>query len=206
MSRGTDSPRHARRLRQHYVPLIQRYGFDFRSVDWGTQQGQEVRFQILLEVGNLLDASLLDMGCGLGHLVKHLTARGFRGKYLGIDVLPEMLACAREHYPHWQFQEGDILDPEKSWTADYVVGSGLFTFGDNELMQSTVQAMFQTCTKAVAFNSLSAWADHKETGEFYADPLGTLEFCRTLTPWVILRHDYLPHDFTIYMYRDARQQ
>ena len=39
-------------------------------------------------------------------------------------------------------------------------------------------------------------------GEFYTDPLQTLAFCRTLTPWVTLRHDYHSRDFTIYMRKD----
>ncbi|CDN13322.1 hypothetical protein RintRC_4207 [Richelia intracellularis] len=55
----------------------------------------------------------------------------------------------------------------------------------------------------MAFNSLSSWGTQKESGEFYADPLATVKFCRTLTPWVILRHDYMQHDFTIYMYRES---
>jgi hypothetical protein len=42
----------------------------------------------------------------------------------------------------------------------------------------------------------------QEPGEFYADPVEIVRFCRSLTPWVVLRHDYLAHDFTVYLYRD----
>ena len=138
-----------------------------------------------------------------GHLVEHLAAHGFQGRYLGIDALPEMAAYASQRHPDWQFADGDILGMDAKWTADYIVGSGLFTFSDLDLMKKAVTAMFATCTKGVAFNALSAWADRKEPGEFQADPLATVEFCRTLTPWVALRHDYMPQDFTIYLYRDA---
>lgn len=149
-----------------------------------------------------MDASVLDIGCGVGHLVEYLATLDFRGKYLGIDALPEMVASARVCYPTWQFQDGNILDSDKDLNADYVLGSGLFTFSDSKLMEKTIRAMFDTCKKAVVFNSLSSWAEKKEPGEFYADPLATVQFCRTLTPWVTLRHDYLPHDFTIYMYQE----
>ena len=197
------SEEHTRRIREHYVPLLQEHGPTFRAVDWGSSQGQEARFRVLLEVGSCVHASILDVGCGVGHLVEQLMARQFKGRYLGIDALPEMVTNARKRYPDWRFEEGNILEARAPWTADYVVGSGLFTFSDLDLMKKTVTAMFAACTKGVAFNALSAWADRKEPGEFQADPLATVEFCRTLTPWVSLRHDYMPQDFTIYLYRDA---
>lgn len=196
------SQEYTKRIRTHYLPLIQQYGATFQAVDWGSRQGQTNRFRVLLEVGNIEDATILDVGCGVGHLVEHLSLLNFQGKYLGIDILPEMIDCAREAYPTYLFQAGSILESGNNWTADYVLASGLFTFGDRELMEKTIQAMFESCSKAVAFNSLSSWAQNKESGEFYADPLATVQFCRTLTPWVVLHHDYMPHDFTIYVYRE----
>jgi RimJ/RimL family protein N-acetyltransferase/SAM-dependent methyltransferase len=197
------SQEYTKRIKTHYLPLIQQYGATFQAVDWGSHQGQANRFRILLEVGSIENATILDVGCGVGHLVEHLTTLNFQGKYLGIDILPEMVSCARESYPSYLFQEGSILDSDNDWKSDYVLGSGLFTFGDRELMEKTIQAMFEICNKAVAFNSLSNWAEKKESGEFYADPLATVQFCRTLTPWVVLRHDYMLHDFTIYVYRET---
>jgi len=64
--------------------------------------------------------------------------------------------------------------------------------------------MFSLATSAVAFNTLSTWAQDQEAGEFYADPLKVVEFCRTLTPWVVMRHDYHPRDFTVYLYKTPR--
>jgi hypothetical protein len=69
-------------------------------------------------------------------------------------------------------------------------------------MRSFVSRMWQMAKVAVAFNTLSSWAPDQEAGEFYADPVETLAFCRTLTPRLTLRHDYHRRDFTVYMYRD----
>lgn len=192
------------KLNEHYLPLLEQYGSTFRAVDWGSHHSQMMRFQVLLEVGNFINSSVLDVGCGVGHLVNYLTDIGFKGDYLGIDALPEMITIAREYHPTRNFQESNILVQNRC-NAEYVLGSGLFTFGDQEIMENTIQEMFKACHKAVAFNSLSSWTDNKEMGEFYADPLAIVEFCRTLTPWVILRHDYMPHDFTIYMYREQQK-
>lgn len=192
------------RMQTHYGPLVSQYGASYQAVDWGSPTSQKLRFQTLLEVGNYLETSILDLGCGVGQLVEYLAASGFQGQYLGLDVLAEMVTCARQTYPGWKFEEGNILDVEDGY-VDYVIGSGLFTFGSEELMQSTISSMFRVCRKAVAINSLSLWTDQMAAEEFYADPLSTLNFCRTITPWVVFRHDYLPNDFTIYLYRQQQK-
>ena len=68
-------------------------------------------------------------------------------------------------------------------------------------MEVLIKRLYELADHAVAFTSLSTWAMTQEPNEYYADPLETVRFCRTLTPWVALRHDYLPHDFAIYMYK-----
>jgi hypothetical protein len=72
------------------------------------------------------------------------------------------------------------------------------------MMQQLIERMYDLATKAVAFNSLSAWATDQEASEFYADPLRVVEFCRRLTPRVVLRHDYHSRDFTVYLYKTDR--
>ena len=84
--------------------------------------------------------SILDVGCGVGHLVDYLVVQGFQGRYLGLDALPEMVAIARSRHPAWQFEAGEIMQPNE-YQADYVLGSGLFTFSNHELIPHTIAAM-----------------------------------------------------------------
>ncbi|GBO51706.1 hypothetical protein APA_947 [Pseudanabaena sp. lw0831] len=101
----------------------------------------------------------------------------------------------------------DILTESPDGSYDLVTANGIFYLlnQDAELyMQRLIARMYELSSKAVAFNSLSLWDKNQEDGEFYADPLKTVQFCRTLTPWGVLRHDYLLHDFTIYMYKEPR--
>ena len=70
-------------------------------------------------------------------------------------------------------------------------------------MPQLVRAMFARCREALIFNSLSTWASVHEAGEFYADPLATVSWCREISPWVLLRHDYLPHDFLVVIRRQS---
>jgi len=190
-------------LERHYLPLLRQFGVDHQAVGWGSSESQRLRFGVLLEVGDVRRASILDVGCGIGHLVDYLSEAGFGGNYRGIDLLEEMVAEARRRHPDRRFEIADV-GAAVGVSADYVVSSGLFTFADRERLHGTVEAMFAASSKGTAFNSLSAWAEKQDAGEFHADPLETVEFCRTLTPWVVLRHDYHPRDFTIYMYRNER--
>lgn len=65
---------------------------------------------------------LIDVGCGSGRLAKPLLEY-LEGKYLGIDVVPELLAYARKLVPRqdWQFQIASGLKiPENDKEADMV--------------------------------------------------------------------------------------
>jgi SAM-dependent methyltransferase len=199
---ATTLPDYARRLREHYAPLVREHGATHRAVDWGSARSQEARFRVLLEAGGAMTARVLDVGCGVGHLVDHLKSGGFSGRYLGLDLVPEMVTAAVARHPHWEFRGGSIADSPVEFSSDYIVASGLFTFTDQTQLEQCVTGMFQRTSRVVAFNTLSAWGDEPAPGEFCADPLRVVEFCRTLTRRVVLRHDYLPHDFTVYLYRE----
>ncbi len=45
--------------------------------------------------------------------------------------------------------------------------------------------------------SLSGW--------LYANPLDVCASCHALTHWLVMRHDYHPGAFTIYMYRNRQE-
>lgn len=201
-NRKEDSNFYEDKLRKHYTPLLEKYGSTYQAVDWGSEKGQSLRLDILLQVDDLKRADILDVGCGVGHLVNHLKKSEFKGSYLGTDLLSDAVRAAEKTYPDWKFKACDVLTDSSDIVADYILGSGLFTFATWEQMKRFIASMFRISRKAVAFNSLSSWTNKQQSGELYADPAEVLSFCRTLTPWVTLRHDYMAHDFTIYMYRE----
>jgi SAM-dependent methyltransferase len=49
---------------------------------------------------------VVDLGCGPGHVGRHLHDRGVR--VVGIDLSPRMLACARRLNPTMEFQQADM--------------------------------------------------------------------------------------------------
>lgn len=194
------------RLREHYLPLLREHGASHRAVDWGSAASQQLRFRVLLEIGRIENSSILDVGCGVGHLLDHLKKCSFTGSYLGLDMLAEMTVAAQARHPEAAFHAGPLAEAGAEAGADFVFGSGLFTFSNETGLRETVTRMYERCRVAVAFNTLSAWGGPGTAGEYLADPAATLQFCRALTPWVVLRHDYLPHDFTVYLYRQSPLQ
>ena len=202
-----DIKTHELRVRGHFLPLLAEHGASSLAVGYKHSGNHLARYRILAGIGAIERASILDIGCGVGHFAGWLTANGYRGAYAGVDIMAEMVEKAAGLYPGKTFAAADILDNDMNLSADYVVASGIFHMGDVNLMKRMIAAMFDACTIGVAFNSLSSWYDTSVQGEFYcADPLETLTFCRTLTPSLLFRHDYLPHDFTIFLYKDSNTE
>jgi SAM-dependent methyltransferase len=173
------------------------------SLDWGSRASQELRFEVLAAIGSLAGASVLDVGCGLGDFHAWQVRRGLNMDYHGVDITPGMVAAARARFPGVDFRVGNVLE-DKLESFDYVLASGLFYLRQHEpqqFMEQVITRLFEVCRKGVAFNSLSDWSPRREPGEFYADPLRTLEYCRSLTPRIVLRHDYHPRDFTLHLLR-----
>jgi SAM-dependent methyltransferase len=188
-----------------YDALAEKYGVDARALDWSGRRSQERRFAVLATVGPLEGARVLDVGCGQGDLFGWLRRRGVRLHYPGIDLAPRMIEIAGRRYPEAEFR---VAGPEGiDGRYDYVLASGVFAhrrFRPRDYLEAVVWRMFERCTRAVGFNSLSAWADRRAGREFHADPVETMKFARTLSSRVVLRHDYHPRDFTVFLYRGPR--
>lgn len=78
--------------------------------------------ELLIQSGLRPDGYLIDVGCGSGRLAKPL-ADYLSGKYLGLDVVPELVEYARQLVgrPDWRFEVVEGLKiPEADGQADVV--------------------------------------------------------------------------------------
>jgi SAM-dependent methyltransferase len=194
------------RIAKYYSELVEDHGASPLSCDYGRPSSQKLKFAAVAEVMPLSGKHVLDVGCGLGDFADYLEAEIGNVQYAGIEIAPAMLNEARRLRPHLDLQKLDIVHETPKGEFDLVTANGIFYLlgaEANDLTEQIITRMFSLTKYAVAFTTLSKWADCQEPGEFYADPMETLSFCRTLTPWVVLRHDYATHDFTIYMYKQS---
>ena len=195
------------RIADYYECLIEKYGHDPRACDYGRAESQRTKFLVLSEVMPLANCSLLDVGCGFADFATFLQGHFAGLRYSGIDLCSGMVSEAQRNHPDLDFRIANISDAAFDRTYDVVAANGIFyLLGEQAwpMMRQMIERMYALAKSAVAFNSLSSWATNQERGEFYADPLQTVDFCRRLTPWVVLRHDYHPRDFTIYLYKTGR--
>jgi SAM-dependent methyltransferase len=189
----------------YYEDLIRKYGHDPRACDYGRIESQAIKFRVLSEATNLTGKSVLDVGCGFADYFRYLSGNFADITYVGLDITPGMIVEAKKLEPALDLRCANILEWDSAESFDVVTANGIFYLikdDPDKKMQDIIHAMFKRAKTVVAFNSLSSWASDQEAAEFYADPIETLAFCKTLTPWVSLRHDYHSRDFTIYMYKN----
>ena len=198
-----------KRTKDLYKKLYSTHGDSFKSLNWGSNEGQELRFQVLSEIGNLSKQNILDIGCGLGHLLDWFNNKNLDIEYTGLDLVSSSIKKARNKFPEHEFIVGNIMDKKilKNRSFDYVLASGIFctyTGGAFEWQKKVIDRIWSLSEKGIAFNSLSTLSRQKESDEYYADPGKVFSYCLKITPFVTLRHDYHPGDFTIFMSRYPR--
>jgi ubiquinone/menaquinone biosynthesis C-methylase UbiE len=99
--RAMDSPLRKWGQRYFELPMFQRMGLDVRDKD------------------------VLEIGCGNGHGA-YLLNQGSPRSYVGLDVMEEQIAKARQRYPAYQFLVRDAADlsqfGEASWDVVIIFG------------------------------------------------------------------------------------
>jgi SAM-dependent methyltransferase len=179
--------------------LVVRHGATFDALDYGSEATQRTRFEVIVELVDFTGRSVLDVGCGLAHFADFLESRQEGVRYTGIDVAPRMVEAARVRRPDLDLRYGNVLALGEE-RFDIVVANGIFYLLDGDapaVMQRIVGAMWEHAMNAVVFTSLSTWGGAASGDEFRADPVDTLRFCGAFAPSLVLRHDYLPHDFAV---------
>jgi len=186
---------------RRYHDSAVRYPNDHRGVRWSSTEAQFLRFKVLCNISpDIYTSSILDVGCGLGHLVDHLISQSFQGTYTGIDLSHTMVLRAKKRHPTYSF-ESNHLDNIEKHSSDYVLASGLFAFSSWDDFKETVPALLSCARKGVAFNCLCDTSKTATSDMWYANLNDALDFCKTLTPDVTLQKSYLDNDFTIYLYK-----
>lgn len=200
-------------IAKHYENCFEKYGDSHLGVDWPNQEDVFTRYNVMLDLiqDKSENISLLDFGCGAGHLYEYIIKEGlFRINYSGLDVSQKFIDLCLKKYPDVKFLCADILeDSEKLPIVDYTIMNGVFT----EKLDLSYEEMFtffkkillevyKKTRKGLAFNVMSKFVDWEREDLFHLsfDDLGnflTSEVNRNF----IIRNDYGLYEYSVYIYK-----
>jgi len=188
-----------------YSDLAAKHGASLAGVGQ-TARSQTKRFAAILKIGDLEGRTLLDVGCGYGHLYTYLQNRRISVDYTGFDITPAMIEIARQANPEIadRFQLVDIMTEDLSGQYDYVVCNGALNvdWGNNlSVMTRMIQRMYSLCGIGMAITMTSALTKRPTRGTYYFDPAEIVRRISPLCQNFILDHSYLPHDFALFAYK-----
>jgi SAM-dependent methyltransferase len=191
---------------EYFRSKIAEHGLTDRIL-WNSPRSQATRFRVIAECGIEAGDTVLDVGTGFGGLYAHLQEAGKQpARFLGLDLLAECIEEARRRHPDPQaeFREGTLTGLREE-QFDWVVASGIFFLPSEDWSDRTrawLEEAYSRARRGVAVNFLSSYSAAPDPHSHYTDPGALFSVAMAVTRRVTLRHDYLPHDFTLYLLRD----
>jgi SAM-dependent methyltransferase len=190
-----------------YETRLNKLGAVPQALGW--LKGRQVfRFAFLQGIEGLLpEDSIIDVGCAFGDLAPFLTSCGWHGRYLGVDIVPGLIDAGKEKYPELDLRVLDLQAEGLDDQFDWVFCSGALTSETHDVnsydhLREMLTIFFNICRKGVAVNLLSPLVDYQSEVNFHPVFARTMEIVSGLSRRFVLRHDYMPYEYTLYIYKD----
>jgi SAM-dependent methyltransferase len=202
------TPHERARIVELYETRLATFGYDVRTVGWGSRADQSLRFGVLSREIDFNKKKILDVGCGFGDFVEFLDTRGFVDySYVGVDISPKLIEEANKRFGAVDriFKTLHLLDGAEIGMFDIVVCSGALSFRIEDnlgLAQKMLAKMFALCREAVCVNFLSSRVDYMLQKNFHFEPGAMLAQALSLSRWVRVYHDYPLYEFTLQILRN----
>jgi SAM-dependent methyltransferase len=195
--------------RERYSKRLSQFGHSPESLGWGGGTSRQVkRFESLTRfMDSKTDFSLLDVGCGFGDLCGFLRRKGWKGKYLGVDLVPDLIQVARnQNYANSEFVVSDAsVNLQSLGQYDFVVASGIFNAklsSDNLVhIEMTLTQMWESSKQAVVVDFMTNKVDFQAEGSWHTDPAIAYQIGKRISKKVVLLDDYLDYEYVLSLFR-----
>lgn len=189
---------------ERYNARLLKHGYSPKTLGW-LKGRQGIRFSVLTSIGDMNNSNVLDVGCGFGDLYGFLLYKKYSFRYLGLEINPKLIELGRIRYPNAKFSEFNIEKDTINHKHDWIIISGLFNFkrrNKYEFIADALKKIFHSCRNGVAVDFTSNYVDFKSPDANYVSPEEIFRICKQITERIVLRHDYMPFEFSVFMYKD----
>jgi len=188
---------------KRYSDRLEEYGTHPKTLGWDKER-HFLRYQILLSEWNLKGASLLDVGCGFGDMYAFTVENNLQVAYTGVDINQDLIDAGKEKYPEAHLKAKDVINATTENEYDFVVSSGVHNLKleDNwSFIKQTFDRFNALANKGFALNFISDKVDKefKKDHIYYTSPEDILRLAYRYSNRVVLRNDYMPFEFTIFV-------
>lgn len=195
---------------KRYNKRLEKLGYSEEALGW-TKGNNIFRFEALVKEwkSELSNSIICDFGCGFGDFYGFLIANqpDSHFQYTGLDINNNLLEIGKEKYPqaHFELRNIDIDGLEEHY--DFIFSSGVFNHkfengGELEFIKKSIKTLFGQTNKGLAINFLSDKVEYFTENNYNSNPGKIIEFAYSLTNNIVLRNDYMPFEFTIYLRKD----
>jgi ubiquinone/menaquinone biosynthesis C-methylase UbiE len=187
----------------HYTELFQNHGIKPASLGWPKGR-QKLRFKIMSEIGEIKNSKVLDIGCGFGDFLTYLNVKKRNVEYTGIDINPIFIKIAKSIHSNGSFLKRDIEITKFSKKFDWSFAIGTTNMkGNYDYVEDLMKEMLRISKKGIAMDFMSSYVDFKRKGSSHFKPEKIFKIAKKLSKRVVIRHDYLPFEFCVYIYKNS---
>lgn len=209
----------SKKMIERYSRRYKDLGRDVKTLGWGDEEQQFYRFrQSFSNLTFSSEKSVLDIGCGFGdYLALLLSEKKAFKTYTGLDLNPDLVNESRKIWADVKNSDFEVYNiGEKKADkpiADIAVMFGVLnlnfkeTYDNYEYSYKFIKNAFSHVNEVLVVDFLSSKTTDSYPEEdfvFYHDPAKMLEFALSLTPNVVLKHDYAPipqKEFMLFLYK-----
>ena len=191
-----------------YSKAFKKYGDSPKSVMWPKGR-QEERFNALMRfIPRESSFSILDYGCGLGHLLNFLEENYKEYDYSGCDIVEDFIVHNSYKYKNSTFFNSHNQRITSKY--DHIVASGVFNilYTDDEVQHKnivfkTIKMLFKQTNKSLTINFMTDQVDFKSPTAYHQNIIELYEFCyNNITKRLNIDQTYMPYEFTITLFRN----
>ncbi len=186
-----------------YLRAADRHGGGFASLLWASRKTQVLRFDTIVQMIDLRNKTLIDVGAGRGDLLDYLIEHDHRpAHYYAIEAVTELAdEIQRRDYADCTVIRADFVDqPQRMFVGAEVV---LFSGSLNTLTPvecfATLRRAYEATSQALVFNFLSAPTLAAANHLYWHSPATMKQFASSLSDQVQMTEDYLDGDCTVVM-------